>query len=184
MRASDKTRRWISGLLCLTLQGLAIAQTDNSPVPAPVKPAQVARKPKHSATSHTSSTRTSSSHSTSKRNASHATGKKVAAKRGQQGIDSARAKEIQTALIQQKYMQGEASGSWDSATQNAMRRYQSDHGWQSKTIPDSRALIKLGLGPSSEHLLNPESAMTALPPVSDPKNAAQRTPADQDLPKR
>jgi hypothetical protein len=44
-----------------------------------------------------------------------------------------------------------------------MRRYQADHGWQSKTVPDSRALISLGLGPSHDHLLNPESAMTTGP---------------------
>ena len=47
-----------------------------------------------------------------------------------------------------------------------MRRYQADHGWQSKTVPDSRALISLGLGPSHDHLLNPESAMTTGPEVS------------------
>ena len=34
-----------------------------------------------------------------------------------------------------------------------------DQGWQSKTVPDSRALIRLGLGPNHDHLLNPESAM-------------------------
>lgn len=28
-----------------------------------------------------------------------------------------------------------------------MRRYQADHGWQTKLTPDSRAIIKLGLGP-------------------------------------
>jgi hypothetical protein len=30
----------------------------------------------------------------------------------------------------------------------AMRQYQSDHGWQTKLTPDSRALISLGLGPN------------------------------------
>ena len=45
-------------------------------------------------------------------------------------------------------MQGEPTGHWDSSTQAAMQRYQSDHGWQTKLIPDSRAIIKLGLGPS------------------------------------
>ena len=34
------------------------------------------------------------------------------------------------------------------ATQVAMRQYQSDHGWQTKLTPDSRALISLGLGPN------------------------------------
>ena len=29
-----------------------------------------------------------------------------------------------------------------------MLKYQSDHGWQTKLTPDSRALIKLGLGPN------------------------------------
>ena len=29
-----------------------------------------------------------------------------------------------------------------------MRQYQSDHGWQTKLTPDSRALISLGLGPN------------------------------------
>jgi hypothetical protein len=29
-----------------------------------------------------------------------------------------------------------------------MRQYQSDHGWQTKLMPDSRALISLGLGPN------------------------------------
>jgi len=28
-------------------------------------------------------------------------------------------------------------------------------------VPDSRALIKLGLGPSTDKLLNPDSAMTS-----------------------
>ena len=77
-------------------------------------------------------------------------------------------------------MQGEPSGSWDSATQAAMKRYQADQGWQSKQIPDSRALIKLGLGPSHDHLLNPESAMTmpTTPPAASPKAAVKPVPAD------
>jgi hypothetical protein len=28
-----------------------------------------------------------------------------------------------------------------------MQKFQADHGWQTKLTPDSRALIKLGLGP-------------------------------------
>ena len=63
-------------------------------------------------------------------------------------------------------MEGEPSGKWDDATQAALRRYQADQGWQSKSVPDSRALIKLGLGPSHDHLLNPETAMTTAPATS------------------
>jgi len=67
---------------------------------------------------------------------------------GQRAIDSGRATEIQTALIRQKYLAGAPTGQWDSQTQVAMRHYQSDHGWQTKLTPDSRALISLGLGPN------------------------------------
>ena len=90
---------------------------------------------------------------------SHRVGKKSHKPRGQQAIDNGRAREIQQALVREHYLSGEPTGTWDSATQEAMRKYQSDQGWQSKTVPDSRALIRLGLGPNHDHLLNPESAM-------------------------
>jgi hypothetical protein len=67
---------------------------------------------------------------------------------GQRAIDPSRAAEIQTALIQQKYLNGAPTGQWDAQSQVAMRQYQSDHGWQTKLTPDSRALISLGLGPN------------------------------------
>jgi peptidoglycan hydrolase-like protein with peptidoglycan-binding domain len=80
--------------------------------------------------------------------ASSKKGKKVSRLHGQRVIDSSRATEIQNALIQQKYLSGAPTGQWDSQTQVAMRQYQSDHGWQTKLTPDSRALISLGLGPN------------------------------------
>jgi hypothetical protein len=94
--------------------------------------------------------------------------------RGQQKIDSERAQAIQEALIREHYMSGTATGTWNQSSEDAMRRYQADHGWQSKTVPDSRALISLGLGPSHDHLLNPESAMTTGP---FPPRSESTTPA-------
>jgi hypothetical protein len=90
--------------------------------------------------------------------------KTVAAKpksHGQQAIDSDRTAEIQEALIREHYLDGEPSGQWDQATREALTRFQGDHNWQTKIVPDSRALIKLGLGPSRQNLLNPESAAIA-----------------------
>lgn len=142
------------------------------------------------ATSKHSSTRTSTHATAQKSKSSHTRkgARGVAKKRGQLAIDSARAREIQEALIREHYMQGAPSGTWDSATQSAMQRYQADQGWQSKTTPDSRALIKLGLGPSHDHLLNPESAMTtptpAAPAASDPKAAAKPAPAENSVPQQ
>ena len=74
-------------------------------------------------------------------------------------------------------MSGEAAGTWNQSSEEAMRRYQADHGWQSKTVPDSRALISLGLGPSQDHLLNPESAMTTGPAATHASlSSASQTP--------
>jgi hypothetical protein len=102
-----------------------------------------------------------SAHSISRKNKkSH---KSASSRRGQQKIDSTRCREIQEALIREHYLDGVPSGSWDAKCQSAMQRYQADNGWQSKVVPDSRALIKMGLGPDHEHLLNPESAMTSQP---------------------
>jgi hypothetical protein len=94
---------------------------------------------------------------------SRKTGKKSAKARGQQKIEPERAQAIQEALIREHYLSGEAAGTWNQASEDAMRKYQADHGWQSKTVPDARALISLGLGPNHDHLLNPESAMTTGP---------------------
>jgi hypothetical protein len=104
--------------------------------------------------------------STGKHASSHKSGKKKTTARGQQKIDSERAQAIQEALVREHYMSGEPTGTWNQSSEDAMRRYQADHGWQSKTVPDSRALISLGLGPSHDHLLNPESAMTTGPNIS------------------
>jgi peptidoglycan hydrolase-like protein with peptidoglycan-binding domain len=186
MHWAEQIRRWrrvgLCGLLCMAVHGLAIADTPT----LPTKPAQAsttpAAKAKHPASAHAASKRTSSQTSSQKiRSSRGKRGSKYSSKkRGQQAIDSGRARQIQTALIREHYMQGEPSGSWDSATQAAMKRYQADQGWQSKQIPDSRALIKLGLGPSHDHLLNPESAMTSAP--GGPKAAAKPTPPENNLP--
>jgi len=61
---------------------------------------------------------------------------------GQQAIDSNRVTQIQSALIREHYMSGEANGQWDSTTQAAMQKYQSDQGWQTKLLPDSRKIKK------------------------------------------
>lgn len=99
---------------------------------------------------------------------------------GQQKIDAERAQSIQEALIREHYLNGEPTGSWNQASEEAMRRYQADNGWQSKTVPDSRALIKLGLGPSKDHLLNPESAMTTVPDA--PRAASLPTSSQSTAP--
>ena len=90
--------------------------------------------------------------------------KKVA--HGQRTIDDERSHEIQIALIHEHYLCGEPTGVWDQETRDALVRYQADNGWQTKVTPDSRALIKLGLGPDHKGLLNPDTA--AIPSAHEP----------------
>jgi peptidoglycan hydrolase-like protein with peptidoglycan-binding domain len=70
--------------------------------------------------------------------------------RHEAGMDPERATEIQQALIKNGYMSGEPSGVWDAQSASAMQKLQGDNGWQTKITPDSRALIKLGLGPQQD----------------------------------
>jgi Putative peptidoglycan binding domain len=80
----------------------------------------------------------------------HKRSKSAAKPAGQRGIDDVRATQIQTSLIRSGYLSGQASGHWDAQTEAAMQKFQEDNGWQTKLIPDSRAIIKLGLGPAQD----------------------------------
>jgi len=83
---------------------------------------------------------------------------------GQQVIAPERATQIQQALIREHYMSGEPTGKWDSTTEAAMQKYQADQGWQTKLMPDSRAIKKLGLGPDYSGAINARNSSFAEPP--------------------
>lgn len=172
MQVNFPIRSWrlaaLCGLLGLAVQAVA-AGTTPSKKPAKSSSSSAA-KSKSSASARAPAAKTpthTGKHSRAK------TKTKSSRKRGQKAIESERAQQIQEALIREHYLRGEPSGKWDDATQAALRRFQADQGWQSKTVPDSRALIKLGLGPNHDHLLNPESAMTTAPVAVDSKARAK-----------
>ena len=150
-------------LTCLIVPAASARQDSDSGTQG--KKSSTAKETSHTKSSAKSSTatksKTGSTHSTSGKK--HSSRKKSARVRGQEKIDSGRAQAIQEALIREHYLNGEATGTWNQQTEDALRKYQADRGWQSKTVPDSRAIISLGLGPSKDHLLNPESAMTTVP---------------------
>jgi len=146
----------VLAVLLSSWSAMGATKAEKHPV-TPHKP----HKASHPQATHPPVTHHSSSHPSPKHASTHRGGKKSRKRpRGQQAIDNARAREIQEALVHEHYLTGEPSGTWDTATQAAMRRYQAEQGLQTKTVPDARALIRLGLGPDHEHLLNPESAMT------------------------
>ena len=96
--------------------------------------------------------------------------------RGQQAIDPERVTQIQSALIREHYLPGPANGKWDATTIAAMQKYQADHGWQTKLMPDSRALKKLGLGPDYSNALNAKNANID----NQPAASAVPVPASQN----
>jgi hypothetical protein len=123
-------------------------------------------KSKHSSSSHSSSHHSSTYHKTSAHSSKyhHSTKRTVSARsHGQRTIGQERTREIQEALIREHYLSGDPSGVWDAQSKDAMTRYQEANGWQTKVTPDSRALIKLGLGPDHKNLLNPDTADIASP---------------------
>jgi Putative peptidoglycan binding domain len=158
-----------SALLALLLAcvfSAAAAAQDDAPAKKSAAASSSAAGAQHSSSTSTSAKGKTPTASSKKRR------KKSTQVRGQQKIDPQRAQEIQEALIRDHYLSGPETGTWNEASEEAMRRYQADNGWQSKTVPDSRALIKLGLGPSKDHLLNPESAMTTAPDRPKSESAA------------
>jgi Putative peptidoglycan binding domain len=120
---------------------------------------------KHTSSSHSSSHHTGTYKKTSAHSSKHSskTHTVTAHSHGQRTIGEDRTREIQEALIREHYLTGEPSGVWDAESKDAMIRYQEANGWQTKVTPDSRALIKLGLGPDHKDLLNPDTADVASP---------------------
>ena len=155
MRHSRSRSKRALGLVAILLLVCSFVFAETAPSSINTTSKATKTTPKTATTkSKSTHTRPSSSHTSARK------GKRTKKVKGQQKIDSERTQQIQEALIRQHYMTGEATGKWDSSTEDALRHFQADNGWQNKTVPDSRALIKLGLGPSHDHLLNPESAMT------------------------
>lgn len=154
-----------SALLC-TLPLAASLKTDRKATPKPHLKASSSRASSRSSVKGSvhASAKSAAVSSHSKRRGKVEAAKTAKPKfHGQQSIDQERTIEIQQALIREHYLDGEASGQWDQATRDALTRFQGDNHWQTKILPDSRALIKLGLGPSQQNLLNPQSAAIAIP---------------------
>lgn len=63
-----------------------------------------------------------------------------------------RYREIQQALIDRGFLQGEPTGRWDAASVEALKRFQADQQLQPTGKIDALSLIRLGLGPRRQNL--------------------------------
>ena len=133
-------------------------------------PSAFATKTSHHTATSTHSSKLTPSHSTTHTSAAHSrTGKKTTTARGhrvhgQQAMEPERVTEIQTALIHAHYLSKDPDGRWDTTTEAAMQKYQADHGWQTRLMPDSRAIKALGLGPDYSNAINAKAASFGPPP--------------------
>ncbi|MGB8477242.1 MAG: peptidoglycan-binding domain-containing protein [Acidobacteriaceae bacterium] len=173
-------------MLALSLTGMAYASSTSKSAKKPHTTAQMY----HTGTKRTktSSSRKGSLHHTSYSSRHHKSRHHRSTITGQRVMDSSRATEIQQALIKAHYLSGSPTGQWDADTQAAMLKYQTDNGWQAKITPDSRALIKLGLGPkqdAGEYAARPagisETSSGATPSTGAPSDTI-RTMATSEIP--
>jgi peptidoglycan hydrolase-like protein with peptidoglycan-binding domain len=175
LAASWKRDVLVLGCTLLLAASLSYAQ---SPTPVSQKSKNKSSAPKSSTPKSSSAKNTQHSSGQKSIHKSRGKGKRskksASWRKGQQKIDGERARSIQEALIREHYLDGEPTGVWDQKSQKAMEKFQADNGWQSKMVPDSRALIKLGLGPNHDHLLNPDSAMTS--PIESRSTMADPSP--------
>jgi len=158
-------------MIALGLAGSAYASSSTSAKKTPASEHVHHTSAKHT---HSSSSHKASLHHTSYSSHHHKSAHHHATVTGQRVMDSSRASEIQNALIQAHYLSGSPTGQWDADTQAAMVKYQNDNGWQTKITPDSRALIKLGLGPkqdAGEYAARPAG-------ISEMSSGATETPTD------
>ncbi|MGQ9634616.1 MAG: peptidoglycan-binding domain-containing protein [Bryobacteraceae bacterium] len=63
-----------------------------------------------------------------------------------------RYREIQQALIDRGFLEGEPTGRWDPASVEALKRFQADQQLQPTGKIDALSLIRLGLGPRRQNL--------------------------------
>ncbi|MGA3043216.1 MAG: peptidoglycan-binding domain-containing protein [Bryobacteraceae bacterium] len=89
-----------------------------------------------------------SKHAPSKAKKAPAHATHTTSRSGQTEPTPERYKQFQEALIAKGYLHGEATGKWDEASADAMRRFQKDQNLEPTGKPNqSLSIIALGLGP-------------------------------------
>ena len=90
---------------------------------------------------------------------------------------SSRIREVQEALAERGYLQSEATGSWNVASADALKRFESDQKVRVDGKIDAKTLIALGLGPKYDNNLNlpvPSASGTVVAADQSTNNEPQR----------
>jgi hypothetical protein len=94
------------------------------------------------------------------------------------GPQSGRVEEIQSALAQQGFYQGEPSGRWDDGTSEAMRQFQQSSGINATGKLDAGSLQRLGLGSDVAGLNPPKPIVQAARSANSAVNNLPKPPGD------
>ena len=92
--------------------------------------------------------------------------------RGQQAPTADRISEIQTALAKDGSYAGSPSGKWDSATVEAMKKFQAAHGLSPTGKLDALTLQRLGLGSATAGVAAPYPPTGTADAGSEPETAS------------
>jgi len=191
-------RRWRQTTLLIAAVSVAPwalrAQTEskNHPPSAEAKSAthHTSHKPQNSASIPHAKT-APSGHTPSKTKSTKHTGtsqSRDARRRSAMRPEPQRVQEIQEALVKSGELHQEPTGQWDEATREAMKRYQQANGFGVTGLPDSKSLMKMGLGPHPlpPNVATPAAARASLDPTVNPAPLAEPnanpTPAAVDPP--
>ena len=104
-----------------TTAAMGTRSSTSSPSKSATKPHPASHP---AANEHSKTSTAAAAHRSKSKYASSRKGGKRKIARGQQKIDPERAQAIQEALIREHYMSGEAAGTWNQSSEDAMRRYQ------------------------------------------------------------
>jgi len=128
-----------AGLLAATAQKKKSADTKTAAASAPKKKKTVPARSAHPA--HVA-------HAAQKGPAGSQHSARSTWRAGQTEPTPERYKQFQEALIAKGYLHGEATGKWDDASADAMRRFQRDQNLEPTGKPNqSLSIVALGLGP-------------------------------------
>ena len=139
----------------------------------------VARKKSASSTKASASKAPASKSTASSRRGGKAPVSRVTWRNRQLAPTPDRYKEIQSALAAKGYLKPEdANGSWNQASADGLKRFQSEQNIESTGKINSLSLIALGLGPKHETPLVPtQTPPTNTPPTKTPPDSGQQPAA-------
>lgn len=145
----------LSALLIAACLGWGQAQKKSS-AKSTAKSSAPKSTAKKSAAKKSTAKKSSARKSTSTRKRTTTARRRTTWRNRQTAPDRERYREIQQALVDKGYLEGPATGRWDQASIDALRRFQEEQNLEPDGKINSLSLIALGLGPKYDTQATPQ----------------------------